>query len=342
MKLPPAVQRLLWPLSIVYDGVVRLRACCYRRGIRKQRRLGGVVVSVGNLTVGGTGKTPMVMWLAQQWIEEGKTVGILTRGYRGREAAAGRGRLRSDEAALLRERLGKKAHLGISANRYEKGRMLERLGIEWFLLDDGFQHLALARDVDIVLINASDPFGSGHLLPAGRLREPKSALARADILVVTRSAHAPALEAVLRHHTAAPIFYAQTELQGVLPYPVEGGASAGLDPRAARFFAFCGIGNPGAFFEDLRRWNLSLVGSASFRDHRRYSQADVNEIERRARTAGATALLCTEKDIYNLDRAEIGPLPLFYCQIALALSDAEGFWQAIARTIERKRAGAGR
>ena len=342
MKLPPAVQWLLWPLSLVYDAGVRLRAWCYRRGIFKQRRLAGVVVSVGNLTVGGTGKTPMVMWIAQRWIDEGKAVGVLTRGYRGRKVGAERGRLRSDEAALLRERLGKKAHLGIGADRYEKGSMLERLGIEWLVLDDGFQHLALARDVDIVLIDATDPFGSGHMLPAGRLREPKSALSRADLIVITRSEQAPGLVAVLRHHTAARIYYAQTQLQGVFPYFASAPSEPLPDPSATPFFAFCGIGNPGAFFQDLYRWGFPLAGGISFRDHHHYSQANLDALEGLAKAAGAAALLCTEKDTYNFDRAEIGPLPLYYCQIALALSDPDGFWKAASGIIERKRAGAPR
>src|SRR3989454_7680385 len=187
VRLPAGMSWLLWPASLVFEVIVRLRGWCYRRGVFKQRRLRGVVISVGNLTVGGTGKTPMVLWIAERLIAEGKPVGILTRGYRGGRPAGGGGKLGGDEGALLRERLRRKARFGIGADRYRKGLMLERHGVEWFVLDDGFQHLRLARDADIVLIDATDPFGGGFLLPAGRLREPKSSLSRADIVVVTRS-----------------------------------------------------------------------------------------------------------------------------------------------------------
>jgi tetraacyldisaccharide 4'-kinase len=340
VRLPAVVSWLLWPVSLAYQTFVRLRAWCYRRGIFKQRRLNGVVISVGNLTVGGTGKTPMVLWIAERLLGEGKRAGILTRGYRSRPEE--RGVPSSDEVALLRGRLGKKAQFGIGADRYAKGRMLERHGVEWFVLDDGFQHLRLARDVDIVLIDATDPFGGGHVLPAGRLREPRSALARADLVVITRSEHAPAVEAVVRHHTQAPIFYAQTQLKDVITHLVGPDRIATFDARGVRVFAFCALGNPTAFYEDLRRWGMEVAGNASFPDHHRYSQADAGEIERRAQVAEAQALLCTEKDIYNLGAAEFRPLPVFHCRIELCIFEAESFWRIVTEILERKRAAVAR
>ena len=337
MKLPLVVSWPLWPVSLVYQAAVRVRAWSYRRGLFKQRRLNGVVLSVGNLTLGGTGKTPLVAWIAQRLLEEGKRVGILTRGYRGLGHSARQGALPSDEVALLRGRLGKQAQFGIGSDRYAKGRMLERHGVEWFVLDDGFQHLRLARDVDIVLIDAADPFGGGYALPAGRLREPKSALARAHIVVITRSEHAPAVEAVVRRHSQAPVFYVQTQLMDVRARPADPAAKAFLNTRGMKAFAFCGIGNPSAFFEDLRRWGVEVVGRASFRDHHCYSQADVDELGRRAQAAGAQILLCTEKDIYNFGAVESSPLPVFYCCITLHLPEAESFWRALTEAVERKR-----
>ncbi len=337
MKLPLVLSWLLWPVSLVYQAAVRLRAWLYRWGMCKPRRLTGVVVSVGNLTVGGTGKTPMVMWIAQRLISEGKRVGILTRGYRGLGRSDRQGVLLSDEVALLRARLGKEAQFGIGADRLAKGRMLERHGVEWFVLDDGFQHLRLARDVNIVLIDASDPFGGGHSLPAGRLREPRSALVRADIIVITRSEHAPAIETVVRRHSQAPIFYAQTQLIGATARVADQGGEAFLDVRGRKVFAFCAIGNPSAFFEDLRRWGFEVAGRASFRDHHRYSETDAHELTRRAQAAGAQALLCTEKDIYNLGGIEFSSLPVLSCRSTLHLPEGEAFWRAVTQGIERKR-----
>ncbi len=334
------VLRVLWPASILFQALVRARAWAYRRGILRQRRLDGVVISVGNLTVGGTGKTPMVMWVVERLLGEGKRVGILTRGYRGPRQPDEQGRRVSDEVAVVRARLGAKAQFGIGAARYEKGLMLARHGVGWFVLDDGFQHLQLARDADIVLIDARDPFGGGHLLPAGRLREPRSALARADILVITRSEHAPAVEAVVRRHTSAPIFYAQTELERVLAVGGNTVSPAPVEARGKKVFAFCGIGNPAAFFEDLRRWGTQIAGSAVYRDHHRYSRRDAEDLETRAQAVGAEALICTEKDVYNVEGVEFKPLPVLYCRIALRLLDGETFWHRMMETIERKRAGA--
>ncbi len=342
MTLPPVLRVLLWPASLLYQVLARLRAWIYRRGFLPQHRLEGIVISVGNLTVGGTGKTPMAIWLAERLHAQGKRVGILIRGYRGAGGAGEHGVARSDEVALLRGRLGKKAQLGVGADRYATGQVLGRHGVDWYVLDAGFQHLRLAHDVDIVLLDATDPFGGGYLLPAGRLREPRSALGRADLVVITRSEHAPAVEAVVGRHTAAPIFYAQTRLEGIFPLLPGVSPSQPVECRGKKFFAFCGIGNPAAFFEDLRRWGLEIVGSAAYRDHHCYSRGDAEELERRALAAGAEALICTEKDIYNLGYIEFRPLPVFFCRIDLELRDSETFWQALTETIDRGRSGARR
>jgi tetraacyldisaccharide 4'-kinase len=331
-----ALRLALWPLSVSYGLAARLRASLYRRGIFQRRRLNGAVISVGNLTVGGTGKTPMVLWLAERLIADGERPAILTRGYRGDGSGDEHGMPAADEVALLRLRLGARAQLGVGKNRYQNGRTLQRHGAKWFILDDGFQHLALQRDVDIVLIDASDPFGGGMLLPSGRLREPVGALRRAGIVVITRSARAPALESMVRRNTRAPIFYAQTELEAVLRVPALAVEWPLPDRSAARFFAFCGIGNSRAFFDDLRRWGFSVAGERSFRDHHRYSSGDVASLEHAAVAAGADAMICTEKDVFNLRGAEPAQLPVYACRIGLAISDSTDFWDAVLSTAGRK------
>jgi tetraacyldisaccharide 4'-kinase len=329
---------VLWPLAALYSGGARARTALYRNGILTRRRLGGTVLSVGNLTVGGTGKTPMVIWLAERLAAQGHRPAILTRGYRGGGQSDARGIPLADEVALLRERLGARAQLGVGKDRYASGRILEQHGAQWFILDDGFQHLALRRDADIVLLDASDPFSGGWLLPAGRLREPRSALARADVVVITRSGHAPALESVTRRYTVAPIFYAQAELQGVWRAPAMVVELPLEDRAAARFFAFCGIGNARAFFDDVRRWGFVVAGERSFRDHHCYSAADLQALERAAVSAGADAMICTEKDVFNLRDAGVGRLPVYACRIGLALADEEGFWNAVVAAVKRNRA----
>jgi tetraacyldisaccharide 4'-kinase len=337
-KSPQAWRTILFPAALAYGGVVRLRAALYSAGIFRKRRLGGTVISVGNLTVGGTGKTPMVLWLADRLCAEGKQPAILTRGYRGGAQADATGIPQADEVALLRERLSGRAQLGVGKDRYSTGKVLERHGAEWFILDDGFQHLALERDADIVLIDAADPFGGGRLLPAGRMREPRTALARSDIIVITRTEHAPGLEAMVRRFTTSPVFYAQAELAAVLRAPALQLALP-LDRTNVKFFAFCGIGNPAAFFYDLRRWAFPVVGERHFPDHHRYSAQDVSVLDREAASVGAEALVCTEKDVFNLREALPTSLPVYVCRVQLVPFDAERFWSAILEAVRRRRAG---
>lgn len=334
-------ESLLWPLSLPYGAIADLRARAYRKGIFRRRHLDGVVISVGNLTVGGTGKTPMVLWIAERLLAEGKNVGILTRGYRGQtfsasvnEPGASNGPAvssTSDEVQLLQSRLNNRVQFGVGADRYKSGVALAARGVDWFILDDGFQHLQLGRDVDIVLIDASKPFGGGHMLPAGRLREPRTALERADLIVITRSFHAPAIESVVRRHSAAPIFYARSELSSVYSswQPALGPAQA----RAKALFAFCGVGNPAAFFADLRDWGFQISGHKSFPDHHRYSPSDVAAIEKEARETGAAGLVCTEKDRFNLAEATRS-MDLFVCAISLRIDREDDFWGALMKKTQ--------
>lgn len=327
---------LLWPLSVPYGAVAHLRARAYRKGILKQRRLDSVVISVGNLTVGGTGKTPMVLWIAERLLAEGKSVGILTRGYRGKTIAS-RGDessgddSTSDEVRLLKSRLGDRVAFGIGADRFERGQALAARGVKWFVLDDGFQHLQLARNVDIVLIDATNPFGGGHVLPAGRLREPRTALSRADIIVITRSHHAPAIEAAIRRDSDAPIFYARAELDSVSA-PFHPSLNE-RDARDRRLFAFCGIGNPSAFVADLRDWGFQISGYRLFSDHHRYSAADISAIEQEAKAAGASGVICTEKDSFNYSGVWRS-MDLWVCSISMQIDRQDDFWRALTETAE--------
>ncbi|HTS10502.1 MAG TPA: tetraacyldisaccharide 4'-kinase [Candidatus Limnocylindrales bacterium] len=322
-------QSLLWPLSVPYGAIARLRAGMYQSGVLRRRRLEGKVISVGNLTVGGTGKTPMVAWIASRLLTEGKRVGILTRGYRGRGEELPGGEPSSDEVRLLKARLGDAVALGVGADRLAAGQRLSAKGVEWFVLDDGFQHLQLERNVDIVLVDASNPFGGGHLLPAGRLREPRSALSRADFVVITRSESSPALETAVRRHSNAPIFYARPKLEEIIT--LRPGASRSQIPveRPTRYFAFCGIGNPGAFLADLRTWGIEVVDHRFFPDHHRYTADDVARVIRAASDARADQLICTEKDIFNLKPEEWGTFAIRYCRISMQVDQADEFWRAI-------------
>lgn len=336
-------ESLLWPVSLLYGAGAWLRVRGYRAGIFRKRRLNSVVVSVGNITTGGTGKTPMALWVAQRFAESGKKVGVLSRGYRPlpqrTDARGEAGEQRwNDEAALIYARLGERAQMGIGASRFEKGRELEKRGVECFVLDDGFQHLQLARDVDVVMIDASKPFGGGHVLPSGRLREPVSAVGRADVIVIHRTAErVPAIEAVIRRYSEAPIYFSEAKFLGLEVY--RGAAIADASASERKYFAFCGIGNPSAFFADLKKWGISVLGYEIFRDHHRYSTDDTARLEEKASAVGADALICTEKDIYDLPAGLTAPMAISFCKIGLQFNDEEGLWRSILKASESKKAG---
>jgi tetraacyldisaccharide 4'-kinase len=324
---------LLWPLTLPYSAVTYLRTCAYRKGILRQRRLDGTVISVGNLTTGGTGKTPMVLWIAQRLLTEGKSTGILTRGYRGQGDGAAS---TSDEVQLLRARLGERVALGVGADRFARGSELAKRGVESFVLDDGFQHLQLARDVDIVLIDATNPFGGGHLLPAGRLREPLSALSRADVIVITRSDHAPAVEAGIRRNSDAPIFYARAYLEYIQGFRGESSGTKYAEAYPRKWFAFSGIGNPAAFRADLREWGLDIAGYKAFPDHHRYTAQEVKAIEDAAYAVGASAIICTEKDSFNLSGVPLPAMDLYRGCISLRIAREQEFWQTVMTVAESR------
>ena len=289
-----------------------------------QKRLRGKVISVGNLTVGGTGKTPMVLWLAEKFLAEGKRVAILSRGYLGSSGT-------SDEIELMKHRLQGRVAFGVGKDRFTEGRRIEeKQPIDLFLLDDGFQHLPLARDLDIVMLDGSLKLKEQSLLPSGALREPISACRRADILVVTRRTERPDIEAGGAHKYS--IFYAQTHLLGFRRCGSHADIQYLSEIGHGPFFAFCGIGNPQAFFDDLSRWNVPVAGESIFRDHHRYTPADLLRLVKASQRAGAIAFVTTEKDAENLKGIDPPAIPIFVAVIDFVLTAESEF----LATLERK------
>jgi tetraacyldisaccharide 4'-kinase len=339
MRLPLPYRLLLLPLSLMYGAAARLHAWLYAKGIYTTKRLSTPVISVGNLTVGGTGKTPMVLWLAERFLAEGKHVGILSRGYRGTGGS-------SDEVEMMKDRLGDRAVFGVAANRYVEGRRIEaEQPVNVFLLDDGFQHLELARDVDIVLVDSTTFDSTKWMLPAGSMREPLSALRRASAVVLTRvSSGGPdssASQAIHKDAAGVPTFCAETKLLGFRC--VSKGQQADLpedELPPQPVFAFCGIGNPSAFLDDLKRWGIGISGHHVFRDHHSYTAHDSKILEAHALRTGAKALLTTEKDIQNLKKAHFSGLPLYCCRIALEVRDETEFCLLLKNKIASRKGAA--
>jgi tetraacyldisaccharide 4'-kinase len=332
MNVSPLLRRLLWPLSVLYGAGVRARVWLYANRWFKQKRLKATVISVGNLTVGGTGKTPMVIWLAEKFLADEKRVAILSRGYRGANGT-------SDEIELMKFRLQGRVSFGVGKNRFAEGRRIEaQQSIDVFLLDDGFQHLELARNLDILLMDASRPLAGESLLPAGRLREPVAAMSRANLIVFTRAEKASGtLEAIGRLHQY-PVFAASTRLLGFRRFGGESSLLGANEIGPGPFFAFCGLGNPDAFFRDLGNWGLAVCGQAIFPDHHHYTQREMLAVKQAGKRVGAQAFVTTEKDAQNLDGLKFEEAPLYVAVIDVVVTPEADFRKVLDQTLA---AGAG-
>lgn len=301
---------------------------------RRQSQLGRPVISVGGIAAGGTGKTPVVAYLAGQLAKAGRRPAILTRGY-GRQDTAPLLLAPGEQAPV--SKTGEEAQillqtghaaLGIGADRAALGHQaIEKFHPDIFLLDDGFQHWRLARDIDLVLLDALDPFAGDALLPMGRLREPDAALRRATVFLITRSASLqpwPALEARIRRvNPTAPIFYSRVK---PLEWVDAEGHPAAL-PEGL-LLAFCGLGNPVSFWATLAGWGVQTAIRRAFPDHYRYTEAELRALAAEARQAGCVALLTTEKDYRNLPQNR-GDLPVLWLRTTIEIDRESAFLNTI-------------
>ncbi len=335
------IEILAWPLSRAWMSGARRR---YERRLRHQRRIDAPVISVGNLSMGGSGKTPCVLRTAELLKRRGRSPGILTRGY---------GRVSHHKtlalppgANLSAEKTGDEpqiflragiAPVGIGADRYQAGMQLcHKFAVDVLVLDDGFQHLQLARDIDIVLIDALNPLGGGGVFPLGSLREPFPAIARADIVVITR-AHFSDLAAAIEHavrewNPHAPVFRAALEPQAWIDsrdgtyYPI-------AEPPFRNASVFCGLGNPQSFRRTLERLGMTPVCWFEFADHHRYRAREFSRMEHQFMEHGADAMVTTEKDAINLCLEDAPlPLPIYYLKVSMKIDREEEFlaeWDAL-------------
>jgi len=330
------------PLSWVWRWV---GAWQRRRGMRRRRKLTAGVISVGNVTMGGSGKTPLVLFLAEEMRRSGHRPGILTRGH-GRHSlerhlilepgARVQVSQSGDEPQIFLR--AAEAPVGIGPDRFETGRMLEeRFGADVLILDDGFQHVRLERQVDIVLIDALRPFGEGEIFPLGWLREPLEALARAEIIVITRSECSRGTfdirSAVRRYNARAPIFQARS-----LPeHWVEASTGRQIPELAlSRIGAFCGLGNPESFWCTLEGMGLNVAERVVFDDHHTYRGREVRHMAHQFLAAKVEAAVTTEKDAINLCEGCAGlmaPLPLYWLKIRAAIDREVEFLEIIERRL---------
>ncbi len=348
----------LGPLGAIYGIAMRARRALYQARILPVHEVGVPTISVGNITTGGTGKTPLVEWIARAAAREGRRPCILTRGY-GRARPSTRVVVSDsehvtagaceggDEPRLLAEMLQGIAAVISDADRVAAARWaLENFGSDLFILDDGFQHLRMARHLDIVAIDATNPWGSGRLLPHGRLREPPRELARADAIIITRADLAPDIDALrLRVESlsgARPVLLSRVRKRRIRPLvgPAAAGVCEGLDSALRAVAAFCAVGNPHSFFTQVRSsegYRLSF--ERAYPDHHAYTQSEVDILCEEAKAHGAQLILTTAKDAVKL-RSLRFDLPCYVLEIGIEFDDEARMLELIRRAIrDPKRPG---
>jgi tetraacyldisaccharide 4'-kinase len=279
---------------VAYKIAVGLRNFCYDKHLLRTYGAGAVVISVGNITTGGTGKTPLVIWLCRFLETRSLKCAVLTRGYK-----VGGSKFADEPVILARSCPG--AKIVVNPDRVEGARKaVAESGVDVLVMDDGFQHRRLKRDLDIVAVDATCPFGYGRMLPAGLLREPVKSLRRADAVVITRYDQVSAEQVQQIRKQIEDIAPQLTIAKAIHKHPCAkavGGRTLSIDElKEKAIFAFCGVGNPDAFMNRLAEFGLNIAGSKVYSDHHDYSGADISEIYEQAGACGADLILSTEKD----------------------------------------------
>jgi tetraacyldisaccharide 4'-kinase len=285
---------LLAGMSLPYSAAVRIRNALYNCGILRTHKVHIPVISIGNLTTGGTGKTPLVIWLCKYLCQRGLRCAVLTRGYK-----TPVGELSDEPAVLAKNCPG--IQVIVDPDRVHGAKTaIDRYSSEALVLDDGFQHRRLARDLNIVAVDATCPFGYEKLLPAGLLREPLEELKRADAVVITRFDLADS-EQILNiekfiHQIAGDIPIARAIHRHTHAVTLTGQTIPPEQLRQQKLFVYCGIGNPQAFVNCLTQDQMTVVGTKFFNDHHVYTLKDVRAIAAQAHQCGADMAICTQKD----------------------------------------------
>lgn len=344
-KLGNFLQPLAWP----YEKAVVVRNKKYDSRPEAVHRLKTKVISVGNITVGGTGKSPLVIWLAQQLHKMDKKVVILSRGYKRKmktpvivsdgEQIYISPQNAGDEPAMMARRL-KGVPVVVGSDRTWIGQWAEGLyHPDVFILDDAFQHRRLYRDLDIVVINQQNPWGNGHLLPAGPLREPIASLKRADLILFSHSNNEvknKCLQREIRKITEVPIL--TSHHQPCCFVAVKNNDEIALNAMPSKdIMAFTGIGNPLSFFTMLMNLKFSLKETETFSDHYWFTKGDIESLVQKARASGASAVVTTEKDAVRIVDWPFDKIPLYYMQIDLQIdSDQSVLVSKLKQLFEKK------
>ena len=339
----------LYLLSSIYASLIRGRCQLYRWGILPTKKLPIKVVCVGNMTLGGTGKTPTVEYVARTLKSAGIRVAVLSRGYKGKHekglavVSDGEAILLSqeesgDEPYLLAHRL-EGIPILVGRNRYNSGKMAcQRFGIQVAVLDDGYQHIQLSRDMNILLVDGSEGFGNGHLFPLGPLREPLAGLTRADHFLITQAEKQERVQAIqetlTRWNAAAGISHGRY-LPEHLFDPKTGERNRPDDLTGKKILAFAGLAKPDYFFELLESLGASVVRHLAFPDHYPYAQRDLEAI--RKEMCGAEWTVTTEKDMVRLEGLDLEGLDIKVLEVRMEIFEEETFKEALFTGLAREK-----
>ena len=324
--LAAAVRFILWCLTPLYRFGVSSRNRKFDSGSSEIESVDAKVISVGNITTGGTGKTPMVVWICAFLQQQQTKVAIVSRGYGSKDG------MPNDEALELAARLPNVPHVQNPDRVAAARQCISEHSVEAIVLDDGFQHRKLARDLDVVLVDASNPFGHGFMIPRGLLREPVSSLNRADVVVVTRcdSVNQSQLEATrkrIANETSAPIAFAKTKATSLIQH--DGSELAIEDAVSGTWFAFSAIGNPEPFEVSLSELDFNVVDAMRFRDHHHFGPDDLQRIVLAAKKSGADRIVCTHKDLVKVGATEIDGIPVFALRVDVEIVEGRDQLEAM-------------
>ncbi len=313
---------LLRLISVAYHAVVCLRNFCYDKGLLRTHGADAAVISVGNITTGGTGKTPLVIWLCGLLEAKSLKCAVLTRGYKVRG-----GKIADEPVILAKSCPG--AKVIADSNRVEGAKKaVGEFGAEVLVMDDGFQHRRLRRNLDIVAVDATCPFGFGRVLPSGMLREPAKSLRRAGAVVITRydqvtDKQAGEVEKTIKR-LAPDIAIAKAVHSHSYARAAKGQTLSIAELKEKAIFAFCGIGNPDAFLGRITESGFNVVGSKVYNDHHDYSSDDIRDIYEQARSCGADLILSTQKDWVKTSLLALQDEDIIFAYLGLELEFIEG------------------
>jgi tetraacyldisaccharide 4'-kinase len=343
-KVPSGLAPAIFIPGLAYEALIRVRNHAYSAGWIGRRKLSRPVISVGNLTLGGSGKTPLVIYIAGELLRLGFIPAVLSRGYgrnsrgvhvlRPGASVSNPESTLGDEPALIRRRVPE-SWIGISNNRFMAGRALERQTDDMvFILDDGFQHRKLCRDLDIVIIDCSQPLESNRVFPRGTLREPAAALHRCDAIVLNGRETGDAEKKIRELGIRAEIFRCEQRIEQLIPFVEWQKSETPLPTQIRTAYVVAALANPERFLQDVLRFGIAVPSKKFFADHHRLSRSEWTACSKEARAQAVDAILTTEKDAVKIESPP--DFPLHVAAQSTKLSDQGAFERLLKKLVEER------